>query len=291
MRTKRVRRPSVTSSVRTGICIALLVMLGFAVSPAPAQQKKVYTIAVIPSAPPVVMHTQWMPLVERVARETGLELRLKVYDKMSEFEEDIWGGGPDFIFASPIQTVVAHEKHNYTPLVRGREPVAVRLFVRNDSSIRIIDDLAGKRIAFVGNKNLCSVFVRHMLDKQQNKLNYMEEYTGSTKNVIKSVLIGKNDAGAVFVPELERETGETRDQMRGLFDTPKIAPHPLSAHPRVPKDVQDRVKNAVLAIARTTDGAELVKNLRLPSPVAADYERDYQMLEEVDVIGLTNWGH
>jgi phosphonate transport system substrate-binding protein len=279
-------------SARIVICIALLALIALGAFPhISVAQRVIYTIAVNPMAPPVDMHTQWMPLVERLSRETGFEFKLKVYDTMSDFESDIWGDGPDFIFVSPIQIVVAHARHRYAPLVRGEKPVAIRLFVRADSPIKTVDDLSGKKIAFVGNKNLCSVYVRHLLNIQKDTLSYLEEYTGSTKNVIKSVLLGKNDAGSVFVPELEREAEAVRQQMRGILDSSEIAPHPLCAHPRVPEKVQNDVKRIVLAIGRTPEGAELLKTIRLPSPVAADYRRDYKALEQVDVIGLTNWGH
>ena len=72
------------------------------------------------------------------------------------------------------------------------------------------------------------------------------EYTGSTKNVILNVLMGKTDAGAVFTSELERETAETQGQLREVATTPKFAPHPLSAHPRVPAPVREAVKKALL---------------------------------------------
>jgi phosphonate transport system substrate-binding protein len=209
---------------------------------------------------------------------------------MAEFERDIWSGVPDFIFSSPIQTVVAHKANGYMPLVRGGKVVAVELFVRKDSPIRGIDDLTGKKVAFVGNKNLCSVFVRHLLGKHKNKLSFANEYAGSTRNVIINVLLGKSGAGAVFVPEMERESEETRSQLRALLVTPEIAPHPLSAHPRVPRTARETVRKATLAIAATRDGAELLKTLRLGAPVVADYDRDLRTLEEIDVKGLTNWG-
>ncbi|MBI5848845.1 MAG: phosphate/phosphite/phosphonate ABC transporter substrate-binding protein [Nitrospirae bacterium] len=254
------------------------------------QRNDPYTIAVIPSAPPVAIHTQWMPLVERLSRETGLEFRLKVYDQMAEFERDIWSGAPDFIFSSPIQVMVAHKSSGYLPLVRGGKNIAIGLFVRRDSPVKGIDDLAGKTISFVGNKNLCSVFVQHLLGKHKDKLAFTREYAGSTRNVIINVLLGKSEAGAVFIPELERETDETRRQLRPILTTPEIAPHPFSAHPRVPRTIQEAVKKASLAIAVTVEGAELFKTLRMAAPVAADYERDYRALEEIDVRGLTNWG-
>lgn len=270
----------------------MLALLVFGVSlPATATQRNVYVLAIIPSAPPVTMHTQWTPFVKRLSRETGLDIRLKLYEKMAEFERDIWGGTPDFIFSSPIQLMVAHKSNGYVPLLRGSKPIAVGLFVRKDSPIRSIDDLTGKKISFVGNKNLCSVFVRHLLAEHRNKLSFTHEYAGSTRNVIINVLLGKSDAGAVFMPELERESAETRDQLRAVLITPEIAPHPLSTHPRVPRPAQEAVKEATLAIAATPDGAELLKTLRLRSPVPANYEKDYRALEEIDVKGLTNWGH
>lgn len=271
-------------------CLLLSAILFGAAVPVSAEQGKVYTIAVIPSAPPVTLHTQWTPFVERLSRETGLEFRLKLFDKMAEFERDIWSGAPDFIFSSPIQTVVARQRHGYVPLVRGGRAVGIGLYVRKDSNIRSMDDLTGKKVSFVGNKNLCSVFIRHLLGKHGKKLSFTNEYAGSTRNVIINVILGKSDAGAVFVPEMERESEETRSQLREILATPEIAPHPLSAHPRVPRPAQEAVRKATLAIAATGEGGELLKSLRLGGPVSADYARDYLLLEEIDIKGLTNWG-
>lgn len=259
--------------------------------PVPAPQEKVYTIAVIPSAPSVTLHKQWSPLMERLSRETNLRFRLRMYEKMAAFERDIWGGDPDFIFASPIQTVVARQTNGYVPLVRGGKDIAIGLFVRKDSAIRNIDDLTGKTISFVGNKNLCSVFIQHLLGRHRDKLAFTKEYAGSTRNVIINVLLGKSDAGAVFIPELARESEDTRKQLREILVSPEIAPHPFSAHPRVPRSEQERVKKVMLAIAGTADGAELYREVRMASPVAADYTRDYRRLEEIDIKGLTNWGN
>lgn len=271
-------------------CVLLFVFVFGASLPACAAQGTSYTIAVIPSAPSVALHKQWAPFVEQLSRETKLQFRLKMYEKMAEFERDIWSGVPDFIFASPIQTVVAHQTNGYVPLVRGGKDIAVGLFVRKDSDIRNIDDLTGKTISFVGNKNLCSVFVQHLLGRHKDKLKFTREYAGSTRNVILNVLLGKSDAGAVFIPELERESADTRKQLREVLVTPEIAPHPFSAHPRIPRTAQEAVKRTTLSIAATADGAELLKTLRMEAPVAADYARDYRRLEDIDIKGLTNWG-
>ncbi len=277
-----------------GIAILFVALLAvqfvWSVSLANAAEVEPYTIAVIPSTPTVAMHAKWSPLLERLTEKTGQRFELKLYERMAEFERDIGDGIPEFIFASPIQTVIAYQMQRYVPLVRGGKAISVGLFVRKDSPIRSIEDLTGKTISFVGNKNLCSVFIRHLLAKQGKPLSYESTYAGSTSNVIKSVLLGKSTAGAVFLPELERESVENRNQLRSIVETPKIAPHPLSAHPRVPQPVREKVKKAILEIASDKEGAELLRSVRLPAPVAADYRQDYRSLELIDVKSLTDWG-
>lgn len=269
----------------------MLAVLLFGVSlPAAALQKHPYTIAVMPSVPPVALHKIWTPFIERLAHDTGLQFHLKMFEKMADFERDIWSGVPDFIFASPIQTVVAHKSSGYLPLVRGGKPVTIGLYVRKDSPIKNIDELAGKKVSFVGNKNLCSVYVRHLLAINKTQLAYTNEYAGSTRNVIYNIILGKSDAGGVFVPELAAESEDTRNQLREIVVTPEIAPHPLSVHPRVPKKERNTVKQAILALAAIADNAELFRKIRMGAPVAADYNRDYRAMEAIDIEELTNWG-
>ncbi|MGE5466811.1 MAG: phosphate/phosphite/phosphonate ABC transporter substrate-binding protein [Ignavibacteria bacterium] len=272
--------------VLLGVFLAMLALAG----PARAAEPPVYTVAVMPLAPPVTMNTLWTPFVERLAKATGLKFRLKHYERMAEFERDIWSGGPDFIFSSPIQVAVAHAAQGYVPIVRARQLVGVGLFVRNDSPVRRLEDLAGKKISFVGNKNVCSVAIQHLLNNQKEKLDFDKEYAGSTRNVIINVLLGKSDAGAIFLPELDREPQDTQAQLRKVVETQQIAPHPLSANPRVPREVRKAVTEAALAMAATPDGAALLKTLNLADPVPADYKRDYSSLDEIDIKGLTNWG-
>ena len=74
---------------------------------------------------------------------------------MADFERDIVSSeAPDFIFTNPMQIVVAHKQQGYIPLVRGSKLVHAVVFVRRDSPARTVDDLSGKRIAFVGAKSL-----------------------------------------------------------------------------------------------------------------------------------------
>lgn len=270
--------------------VALFTLLGVSFQPAMAADATSYTFAVIPGAPPAVMSKRWTPVIERLSKDTGITFRLKLFDQMAEFEREIWSGTPDFIFASPIQTVVARQGARYIPLVRDSKLADIKLYVRKDSPIRSIDDLDKKEISFVGNKNICSVYMQHELKSYGKNLTFNQNYAGSTKNVILNVLMGKVAAGAVFGNELAREPAESQAQLREVATTPKFAPHPLSAHPRVPVQVREAVKKAMLKLAATADGEEMLRPMMLDDLVEADYDRDYRALEKIDIKGLTNWG-
>jgi len=277
-------------SALRGIVPLVALLASLLTREAPALAQRVYVVAVIPTAPPVALHTEWTPFLERLGRETGLQFRLKLFETMAAFEREIVAGSADFVYCSPIQAVVAHQSREYQPLVRGGKLQTIGLYVRRDSAIRTVDDLSGQAISFVGNKNACSVMIRHLLSEHHGSLSFITEYSGSSVNVIKNVLLGKSAAGAFFARELERESPENRALLRSVVETPKIAPHPICAHPRVPQAVRERVRQGILRLAADAEGRELLRKVRLEDAVGADYRRDYQPLEVVDIRRLTDWG-
>lgn len=140
---------------RAFFCSSLF-LLGSLLLPAsaPAAGGKSYILAVVPSVPPVATYATWVPFVETLSKETSLDLKLKVYEKMSDFEADFEHGIPDFIFLSPTQMTLARKAQGYIPLVRGNKMLSGVLFVRKDSPYKTLKDLEGKEIAFVGSRNL-----------------------------------------------------------------------------------------------------------------------------------------
>jgi phosphonate transport system substrate-binding protein len=138
------------------LTVAPLLFLCFLLLPAAGRgvEKKSFVLAVVPSVPPVATYATWVPFVETLSRETGLDFQLTVYEKMSDFETDFENGKPDFIFLSPTQMVQARKAQGYIPLVRGSKLLSGVLFVRKDSPYKTLKDLEGKDIAFVGSRNL-----------------------------------------------------------------------------------------------------------------------------------------
>jgi phosphonate transport system substrate-binding protein len=261
---------------------ALLAASSLAGGAAHAAEPVALTLAVVPNLPPVTLHKIWTPFAERLARDTGVAIHLKLYDRIGVFLDACDAGVPDLTFAAPNMFFLSRRTQGYVPLVRANATLTGVIFVRKDSPIQSVRELQGKTIAFVGPRNICSVITRHALATSGTSVDFNAAFTGSTVNVAKSVLLGKADAGATLDGALAIDMADALDQLRPILETPPVASHPLAAHPRVPAALRERLVEAILAMAKTEDGRELLKAVRLANPMRADYDRDYRTFDAID---------
>jgi phosphonate transport system substrate-binding protein len=226
-----------------------------------------------------------MPFVERLSNELGINIHLKVYQTMFQFEDDIRNGVPDFAFVNPYQATIAAKEQGYIPLVRNKKHDKGIFFVQKESPFSSIKDLEGKEIGFVGPTNICSLTLRHGL-KEKERINFIPKYMGTTTNVYRSVILGKVPAGGTLSAALNREPAEIRSQIKIIYGTMPISPHPIMAHPRVAKDLKRRTVNTVLQLVRDSNDRDMLAGIMMPEPVKADYNRDYKPLE---MLGLERY--
>lgn len=247
-----------------------------------AAEKNSYTLAIIPNMPAVTLHKNWTPFVEHLSKELGVKIELKMYDKIGVFLDDTQAGLADFIYSAPNMFYLAYKKQKYIPLVRSSTMMRGILFVRKDSPYKKVSELQGKSIAFVGPKNVCSVLTRQALLTGQGEIDFNASFSGSTVNVAKSVLLGKADAGATLDISMMSDLPDMANEFRTILETDKIASHPIAAHPRVPKKLQEAVTNAVLALDKSEQGKKILATVKLTKPMKADFKRDYSFFSEFD---------
>ena len=265
---------------RLGLLLTAFILL--AISPVWAADTPRYTVAVIPLMPPVTTHTNWSPFVERLGRETGLQFELKLYETMDQFEKDIARGTSDFIFLHSVQVVAAKNAQGYIPLVRNSKVVSGEFVVRKDSPITSVQELEGKTVAFVGEKNLCRSLLDHAL-REELHISVNSVYSGTAANMLKHVILSKVDAGGALDASIASQSPELLDQVRVIYNTKKIAPPALVAHPRVPEKVRNMVAEAVLRMGSDGGCQSLMTAILLNAPVRADYDRDYRKLEQMNI--------
>lgn len=247
-----------------------------------AAEKSSYTVAVVPQFPPSVIKRDWGPLMTRLSQDTGLKLELKFYQSIPEFEEDFLKGRPDFVYLNPYHAVMARKSQGYIPLVRdGQTNLAGILVVNKNSSFTSVKDLDGKVLTFPSpNAFAASLYMRALLINRYH-ITFTPQYVGTHSNVYRNVILEMSAAGGGVNKTLAKESSELQQQLRIIYETPGVAPHPLCAHPRIPARVRGALANAVLKLADDTDGAHILKTIEMALPVKADYRKDYGPLEKL----------
>jgi phosphonate transport system substrate-binding protein len=257
-------------------CLALALGLP---ATARAQPRSSWSLAVVPQFPLVEIHRDWNPLLERLERDSGIRLELKSAATIPKFEAEVLAGQADFAYLNPYHQVMAHRAQGYVPMVRDSQPLSGILVVRKDDPIRSVQELDGREIGFPApNAFGASLWMRALLAERE-KIQIRPLYLQTHSNVYRQVVRGKAVAGGGIAHTLEQERDEVRAELRVLMETPGAAPHPLSAHPRVPADVRKALTQALLHLAATPTAQALLKAVQLPALVQADQARDYAPLE------------
>lgn len=243
-----------------------------------------YVWAVVPQFTGVAVHRDWTPLLERLGEETGHTFSLRIYDTIPEFERSFLDGEPDFAYMNPYHAVVASRRQGYIPIVRnGARLLQGIVVVRADSPIKSVQDLDGKNIAFPSpNAFAASMLIRALLTEKE-KIVFNAEYVGTHSNAYRFTLTGQTAATGAVKRTLGMELAAVRDALRIIYETEKSPSHPITAHPRVPDKTRMAVQETILKMVDTNEGSKILEAILLSPPIAADYTRDYQPLEALDL--------
>lgn len=277
-----MRQSDASGFVRRLIQGAMLTWGALWVGQALAQgEPPAYTVSIVPQFQAVEISRVWAPVLERVGREAGVTLQLKVAKDIPSFEDDFQAGKPDFAYLNPYHQVMARKAQGYVPLVRDAKLLTGILVVRQDDPIQSVHALQGKTVAFPApNAFGASLLIRAHLAEQE-KIAITPFYAKTHTNAYRQTMMGKAAAAGGLRATLDKEPPEVRAMLRVLMETPGAAPHPLSAHPRVPTKVQQAVRAAMLKLATDPDLQDNFRDIPMSQPVAADHVRDYQPLDKL----------
>jgi phosphonate transport system substrate-binding protein len=239
-------------------------------------------LAVVPQLTPIEMSRFWTPVVDALGR-AGVACELIVYPSIASFEPEFLKGMADLVFLNPYHMVMAHKAHGYEPLLRDTRPLEGVLVVKADSPVQKIEQLRAQRISFPApNAFAASLYIRSVLDKQY-QLPFEPHYAQNHRDAVRQVLSGDSQAAGVVKTTLEKESAEVQRQLRVVYTTPPLSPHPLAAHPRVSRQVRSELVSVLAGLALNPDMQALMAGIQMPKPVPANYSRDYASLERLNV--------
>lgn len=262
-----------------GFLLSALLSHVLMVNTALAEEAPVYTVGVVPQFDSRKILAIWRPILDAVEKQTGIRLRLQGSPSIPKFEKQFQAGNFDFSYMNPYHMLIAHNSAGYKPLLRdhGRQLHGI-LVVRKDDPITELSDLQGKVVAFPAPNALgASLMIRADLQGIRH-IDIAPSYVKSHTSVYLNVVTGMATAGGAVQKTLSQQPAEIRDQLRILYRTSKVAPHPLAVHSRVPADVAERVQQAILTLGNSEAGKKMLSKIPMKQVGIAHID-DYKPLE------------
>lgn len=251
-------------------------------------------LAVHPYLPPHEITARFTPLADYLARQLGRPVSVRVGRDYEEHIAAIGKDRVDIAFMGPAQYILVVDRHGPKPLLArmevNRQPLLHgTIVVRQDSPLRKVADLKGKRFAYTDPDSTMGHLVpQYVLLKAGVPERALGRYQflGAHKNVALAVLAGDSDAGAVK-EEVFQEFAPKG--LRALATLPPVADHLFITRANFPPADVEALRQALWHLKNTPKGIALMegvhKGMTALVPAA---DKDYDTLRTiVRAVGTT----
>lgn len=218
----------------------------------------------------------WQPILDAVKRQSGVTLVLAGSATIQTFEKQFTEGEFDFAYMNPYHLVKAEQAQGYKPILRdvGRNLYGI-IVVRKDSPITQVSELADKTIAFPAPNALGAALIPRTEFGETYNILITPKYVHSHDSVYLNVIMRQADAGGGVQKTFNKLPDNLRNELKIIYQTRKVAPHPIAVHPRVPDEIKEKIFNAFLSLGNTSEGRALLKEVpinQIGEATSEDYE-------------------
>lgn len=247
-------------------------------------------IAIIPERDIFEQHRRYRALADYLATKVGRRVELRTSRTYEGALRDLADGEADAAFLGSLAAALAVNRLHVRVLVRPQYPDGVStyygvVFTREDSPIRSIADLVGKRVAMVrATTGGHLVLVRESVKAGLAPDCCRVVWVGTHDESVQMVMNGEVDAGAAKnarLEHLERETGVT---LRRLAQTKPVPENPLVARRDLDAAIADALRKACLGMADDPDAHAALEAMGLQGFIpcdAADLANVFEMVGDL----------
>lgn len=261
------------------VLVACLGSVPPALADTPAPRKLIF--GVVPQQAVTDLARAWTPLLAYLSRKTGYAIEFRTAQDITTFGRRVDAGEFDFAYFNPLH-YVTYRASGYQAVARERDTQLVGIIVvPKDSGYKSLKDLNDATMAFPSPIAFAAAILPQLSLKQAG-VRVVPKVVASHESVYRTVARGLYPAGGGVVKTYEQVDPLVREQLRILWKSRPYTPHPIAAHPRVPKEVAQRVAAALLAMAEDAQGAVLLKQAGFKGFVAAK-DSDYEDIRKLQL--------
>ena len=233
------------------------------------------------------------PLAAYLSKKIGTPVRFTILSRYGDVMDRFASRKMDGAFFGVFTGVLAMEKINAEPVARpvnldGSSTVQSYIFVRNDSGIRNVQDMAGKRIVFVDRATVTGYLFALSYLREQGVANlntYFRDasFTGGHGSTIYAVLDGRADVGTVKSKIFQMLTARDhtiREELSIIARSQEFPDTTLFLRKDLPQLIRSQIKAALFGMDRDPEGVEVLKKLEAGKFIEAKKE-DFQPFYDV----------
>ena len=237
---------------------------------------KTYMFGVVPQFDVRRIHEIWQPVLNAVSKRSGLKFELVGVKDIPDFERDFENGVYDFAYMNPFHLIVANKDVGYLPVLKdvGRKLQGI-IVVHKDSPFTSIMDLNNKTVAFPSPNSLGAALIPRAEFKNRFHITIKPKYVRSHTSVYLNCALKLVDAGGGVQETFDEQEEKIKSELRILYKTNEISPHPFVYHPRVPYEDVILFTQALLEIGKSPLGEKMLAEIpvnQLGKADMADYE-------------------
>jgi phosphonate transport system substrate-binding protein len=282
------------------VCLFAALLLGCSKTEKASSQK-------MPAGPPLLIglipeqnifrqFERYEPLARYLSKKTNVNIKLSVLPRYGNIITNFKSEKMDGAFFGSFVYALAHARLGVEVLARpvgldGASTYHGLIFVRKDSGIKSVEDMKGKRFAFV-DKAATAGYLLPLAYFHKYKLNYKtflkESYfTGTHDDAIYDVLNKKADVGAAKNTVYERLAGtdsRIKNELMILDRSPDVPENGLAVRRDLDDTIKQKLKETLLGMNGDPEGIALLKDFgaqKFVETTDKDYLPVYQYAREV----------
>jgi phosphonate transport system substrate-binding protein len=286
--------------------LALLLAAGCDRSERPSQKEtaarpdgeKIFAIGLIPEQNIFKQMDRYQPIASSLSKRVGIKIRLTVLPRYGNIIDYFVSSGLDGAFFGSFTYALAHRKLGIEPLARpmdmsGASTYHGILFVRKDGDIKSVNQMKGKRFAFVDKATTAGYLLPLAYFKENGKdyRTFLKEtyFTGTHEDAVMDVLNGKADIGAAKNTVYERLAASDeriKKELTILDRSPDVPENSLAVRRDLDRSLKKKLKEALLTLGENPVERGVLAAFgaqRFIETTDADYQVVYRYAQEIEL--------
>jgi phosphonate transport system substrate-binding protein len=239
---------------------------------------------------------RYEPIARYLGRKAGVQVTLTILPRYGNIVSSFVSSGMDGAFFGSFTYALAHTKLGVEALARpeGLDGVSTyygMIFVRKDSGIRTVEDMRGRRFAFVDKATTAGYLLplAYFAEHGKDHRSHLREsyFAGTHEDVIFDVLNRKADIGAakntVFA-RLAASDERIAKELIVLAESPRVPENALAVRKDLDSTIKRALRDALVTMADDPEGAAVLKTFgarRFIRTEDSDYRPVYEYARQI----------